>query len=963
MKRRDKVYLSVKEMLKDVDLNKLKSGFGINAQQVADKLNILRNNVSLELNALTREKKLVKIKKRPVLYICTDIIENALKRTLGEHEFEIVDFSELIDDKRFVKDDPFDVMVGSRESLKSQIEKAKAAILYPPNGLHTLIIGPTGVGKTLFANIMYDFGVSSEKMTKDSPFIVFNCADYYNNPQFLISHIFGYVKGAFTGADSEHTGLVELADGGILFLDEIHRLPAEGQEMIFNFMDTGTFKKLGESDNLRSSNVLIIGATTEDPHSALLETFMRRIPMMIEIPSIEKRTTKEKIGLAKYLLSNEARRVGKNIHIDRDSLKALIGSASYGNVGQLKSNIQLVCANGFLNSLEKTEYIDIKYASLTQQIRNGIYYYSKRPNEAEEVTALVGRSTIITPHTFKPIKKEDDYEPDFNLYEIIEGKADILRRDGENDVFIKNFISKDISIHLRDFISKFDNSSLYRSKLRKLVDHEVIDFTKDMKVILEKEYDFELSERFIYVFSLHFSAFLERLNSNVDLKYSDIEIDKNSIQYKAASRLKEEISLKYNIDVPEMEVPYLTVLLDSLKNRNENARVSILVVCHGNSTASSMVCVAENIIDGGVIKAIDMPLDVSPTEIFDNMLAVIKKLNQGKGVLILVDMGSLTGFNDKLMKRSGIMLKTIDMVSTAMCIEALRKSAMLDMDLDMLYQSIKNFHGYGKFALVDDLDESETLSKTKEMHLDDDLDEKTISRDEKIKKMKKIELKVFDKTKKKAIVTICSTGAGTANKLKIMTENYLKAMTNETVPVFAVSVVEMDEKIEKLKNEYEILASIGIRDPKINRPYISVESFIMGDSEELLREILKNNFKDVNKNTEFMTREMVMDSLNEFLVYINPTKIIDVLFRFIMQIEESLNCKYTTSKKIQLMIHTGIAMERLLIGNGTVYTGDIEKLDKSVLKIVMDAGKMFYSGLNIKLNKDEASFIVDILAS
>ena len=94
---------------------------------------------------------------------------------------------------------------------------------------------------------MFEYGKTMHRFAEDAPFVTFNCADYYNNPQLLISHVFGYVKGAFTGAEQSKAGLVEEADGGVLFLDEIHRLPPEGQEMIFYFMDTGTFNRLGDA--------------------------------------------------------------------------------------------------------------------------------------------------------------------------------------------------------------------------------------------------------------------------------------------------------------------------------------------------------------------------------------------------------------------------------------------------------------------------------------------------------------------------------------------------------------------------------------------------------------------------------------------------------------------------------------------------------------------------------------------
>ncbi len=80
-------------------------------------------------------------------------------------------------------------------------------------------------------------------------------------------------KGAFTGADQDKIGLIENADEGILLLDEIHRLSPETQEMLFLLMDKGVYRRLGETDKYRKANVLIIGATTENINSALLQTF------------------------------------------------------------------------------------------------------------------------------------------------------------------------------------------------------------------------------------------------------------------------------------------------------------------------------------------------------------------------------------------------------------------------------------------------------------------------------------------------------------------------------------------------------------------------------------------------------------------------------------------------------------------------------------------------------------------
>lgn len=69
--------------------------------------------------------------------------------------------------------------------------------------------------------------------------ITVNCAEYSDNPDFFLTSLFGYVKGAYTGAEKDSEGLLALADKGMLFLDEIHSLTPECQEKLFLFMDKG----------------------------------------------------------------------------------------------------------------------------------------------------------------------------------------------------------------------------------------------------------------------------------------------------------------------------------------------------------------------------------------------------------------------------------------------------------------------------------------------------------------------------------------------------------------------------------------------------------------------------------------------------------------------------------------------------------------------------------------------------
>ncbi|MFO7173728.1 MAG: sigma 54-interacting transcriptional regulator, partial [Bacillota bacterium] len=266
----------------------------------------------------------------------------------------------------------FDRITGARGSLAKQVEQARAAILYPPRGLHTLLLGSTGVGKTLFAELMYQFALESGRLPPDAPFVAFNCADYAANPQLLMGQLFGVARGAFSGADRDRPGLVEKADGGILFLDEVHRLPPEGQEMLFYLIDRGEYRRLGEAERVRRSSVLLIAATTEPPESALLSTFYRRIPMVIHLPDLRDRPVEERRELIHRFVLEEQERIGVRVVLSPDALELLLRYECPGNIGQLRTDIQLACAHAYLNYLSgKSRVVWIAPDALPEHVRRG----------------------------------------------------------------------------------------------------------------------------------------------------------------------------------------------------------------------------------------------------------------------------------------------------------------------------------------------------------------------------------------------------------------------------------------------------------------------------------------------------------------------------------------------------------------------------------------------------------------
>lgn len=393
MTRKETTYNLLRNLTMDLSIEDIKAiRCGFDAQTIALKAQLDRTNVSRDLNELTSEGKVIKIKGRPVLFLEAKHIEELLGISISESNLECNSLLDLIScqDLKSKKDHLIDKIIGADGSLMSGIYQAKASVMYPHKGLNIMITGATGVGKTTFAELIYQYSKNNGRINKNAKFVEFNCSEYAENPQLLSSHIFGHAKGAFTGAERDKAGLVEDAEGGILLLDEIHRLTHEGQEMLFMLIDKGIYRRLGEAEIVRKANVLIIGATTEDLNSSLLKTFIRRFPTPIHIPSLEDRPLYERYEIINNFFSSEAEIINVKINVARNVILYLMSYPCPGNIGQLKGDIQLLCARGFLDyATEGENEIFIGTNSLPNHI-NGNSYDRANKIRINEIGVIIG---------------------------------------------------------------------------------------------------------------------------------------------------------------------------------------------------------------------------------------------------------------------------------------------------------------------------------------------------------------------------------------------------------------------------------------------------------------------------------------------------------------------------------------------------------------------------------------------
>nr|WP_236895744.1 sigma 54-interacting transcriptional regulator [Clostridium beijerinckii] len=580
---------------------------------LADLREILKKNINLS------ERKVTELMMERGYNISRSIISKNIKDVIqeikGGNESTLPNETLVIKEKDNNKnEESFQKLIGYRGSLRNKIDLAKAAILYPPNGLHTLIYGGSGVGKSELAECMYEFSVLSGVKSKDAPFIVFNCADYAENPNLLIAQLFGVIKGAYTGANSDKEGLVEKANGGILFLDEIHRLPSEGQEILFYLIDKGKYRRLGETNVERKVNVLILAATTENPESNLLLTFRRRIPVLIELPKLTERPLSERLEVIVMFLTREARRINRNLLVKKDVLTCLMMYNCKANIGQLKSDIQVICAKSYVKYMFKnTDEVVIDIEDLSISIKSAL---SEGQKEKKQVKNL-GIDDLYIDIKNEQKNKDEIYKyvNENEIYHYIEEQFKKLELEGIKNEEMDEILLEKVENKLGKIIDNKKITKLLNiNELKTIVRPEVINITEGILELVREKYKF-INNSFFIALAIHINFTIERVMNGKVITKSNIHMEKATMvqEMKIAEKIRIMIEKSTKLKIPKEETTYIAIYIKKFCSDvfNVKPKVRVIIITHGH-VACGIADIVNQLLGVEDTVGIEIALDESP---------------------------------------------------------------------------------------------------------------------------------------------------------------------------------------------------------------------------------------------------------------------------------------------------------------------------------------------------------------
>lgn len=884
------------------------------ASHIADKFNIKRNTASLYLNELVTIQKVIKIVTRPVYFLHKEIFE---KHFFHITNYQYPNIATLFANQMAANNnnDLFASIIGHNQSLKKPIEQLKMAMLYPNGGLPLFISGSTGTGKSYLAKLLHQYCIINQLIEIDSPFITFNCAQYANNPELLTSNLFGYVKGAFTGADNSRPGAFEHANNGILFLDEVHRLNAEGQEKLFTFLDTGIIYRMGDTKNSLKLQVRLIFATTENLETNFTSTFLRRIPVQVELPDLAKRSKQEKEQLIYFLFQNEAKIIDRKLSISSQTLANLKHQEFIGNIGSLKNAIKNTVASAFAKQ-SNNEVIYITIHDIPPQFFN---------QQIPTITPI-NPDNIEIDQTTNWYCLEYKHNPIYELLNKTKNNLLTLFNNNQQPHSIHKSIENKMLIEIEQLFDKLIFENSYQQN-QQIITYIINQVTKELQY-LQETFNIQFAGNYIYAISYYFyyrTNFDYPANSMTDnlIDLMRKTINKNyPLIYRFVKQLSKPIENTIDLHIAPIDLIILTIYLNKMATVDNNGFTKAIILAHGYATASSIANVVNHLLNQNIFEAFDMPIDITPKEVANKVVDYIERHDISHGLLILVDMGSLKEIYQFFPHTITSPIAIINNVST-----------QIAMNIGNLI--LEHCH------LEEIIEQVMPLS------------------------IPQHNIIYPNNNKPKAIITTCATGIGTANKIKTLLKESIANQLEIEIIAYDFIALEHYKGSDSIFLLYDVIAIIGTLNPNINDiPFISLEELIAGNDKSILLSLFKQfDHQTIHEINNLIIKNFSLERVIESLTILDTDKVINYIEQCINQYESITQQSLSNDKKIALYVHLSCLIERLV--RNMPLENHIEQnhaqCQKASLNPIKEACSVIETIYSVKIPEVELLYIQDII--
>ncbi|NMC85740.1 MAG: PRD domain-containing protein [Anaerolineaceae bacterium] len=852
-----------------------KESGGVTTQYLADALGILRTNVSSLLNELVNEGRVSKSDGRPVLY-------------------------KLKSQEEICEEQCFENLIGSEGSLRRPIQVAKAAIIYPEKSLNSVIVGDPGTGKSFLAMIMHRYATAAKVIPQDAPYIVFDCKDYQGDEESLLAELFG---------EDERSGIFSRAGKGVLHIDNGQFLSTGLRNKICSALEENQHQDGQPLTHIAPIVILAIDRSNK----AAVEDFSHKLPIVIELPALAERPMDERMAMIQSFFTLEAARAKKSFAISAELLRCLLLYECPLNIKQLKGDIKRACAMAYFRERNNQDpALNIFMSDFEPYVRKGFLNYRDHREEIERIIPA-NYDYTFSESTMKMSAIDRAKLNSTTMYEEIDRRTDALIERGMTEEEISILLSAELETIFRRYWNEVARQVINKEQLANLVDQPIIEIVDAFLTDVSAKLLQSFPPSVFYGLCLHVNSLVKGASSRQVLTNRQMAeiVEKHETKYSLALQFTTKLEESFSIKVPVEEAFLITLFLCfDEANSETNEHPVILIALMGEGVATSLSTAINQTLKQNNTFAFEIPIEYQPATTYHALSEMIKKIDRGRGIIVLYDMEFMNNYLETIALETGIEIRAVSYPITLIGIEWARRAAISD-DVNSLYQNMLN------------------------------------------------NLEAYRKPLERVIVTLCSTGEGGAQELKRYIEQYGNVEEMKIIPLSMADRDQLREKLQTLQKKALIHCIVGTNDPKLfSIPFIPI-SDVLGAEPAALPEILQ--FK--NREKRRIDFDEVFNYLGEQLEFVDVKKLRKILPAVIEQINNEIT-HMSIDTEIGLLMHLASSINRILGKEPlppNIHREQILKDNNTCYKKLLHILKPLEKSFGIIFTDDEMANIITII--
>lgn len=588
---------------------------------IADALSISRSVASQYLNELFKTDCLVKINSRPVYFFHKNEMEKIYE--LHELKKEYLNIDELLkyisinsySNKDFAK------AIGYDGSLNYCLSQIKSALIYPGNGLPIIIYGQKGSGKSYLVDLMKEFCINHEILSKDIQIVRYKVLKNMNSTAILF------------GEEGKTNGLFEEAKDSILYIENGNLLDDESQEKLAEYIATQSYRKIGGKKLYRYKIRLVLG-TTENPTECMNTSLLQRVPIIVKVPNLNERGDDEKEQFVLKFFRKQSERMQRKIRVSLRLFDTLSHLRFDYHINELEKCITTICASALNDANNET--VDCYLYHLPDGQFDLINTEDHSQNESEMID-------------IENFEGKVSYDKLLQLFDML---LDEYAKIQKGEINFKDFVDHGYT-YMRSYyefmVFQQHNDDAKIMAMEKLITSIFV--TKKMKnqINLPSNCGFTLA-RTVVVMRRGGSKLNNWINKNKEMIDNCILTLKQEMynEYVISMNISKQIEQLLDIQLSNIEIIFLMLNIHFYNDDLSRKDIVGIVISHGYSTASSIADAANNLLNMHIFEAFDMPLDTSASEIVKKVNDFIRLNPFYRDLILMVDMGSLESIGESI---------------------------------------------------------------------------------------------------------------------------------------------------------------------------------------------------------------------------------------------------------------------------------------------------------------------------